>query len=138
MNPAPPLLSASDPSTHSKAERQQHLLERATVSAQHDSNTQADSTNAGLGCGRSCRFPLAADFREESGAGGTALIQNFITTIAVVSDCRSTNECRWRLLSFRHRVREILRAHDAALANTLLLCFRPASRNTLSREMDHD
>src|SRR6266498_1542806 len=137
MNPAPPLLAAADLSSHSEAKRQQHLLERATVIAQHYSNSQVHGTNAGLSCLRSCRFPLAADLRKESCAGRTPLIQNFSATTTVVSNCRSTNERRRQLLSFRQRSRQVLRAHDATLANPGLLRFRPASSNAFTREVDH-
>src|SRR5439155_22166465 len=100
-------------------------------------DSQVHGANSSMGGKMGCGFPLAAYFREKACAGRRFFAEKLVATIAVVPDGRRANQCRRALLGICQRLRQILCAHNPAVADPLLLCFRPTPGYAFYGEMNH-
>jgi hypothetical protein len=94
MDPRNVLATGSDRSSGSEPERKDHAREGAFLGTQDNSDPGDEDAYAGLLCIKGRCFPVAAQVGQEVIAGRGVVINDFITAVAVVSDCAGRDEDR--------------------------------------------
>src|SRR5580700_8285529 len=92
VDPAHPLAAAAKVPAYTQPKRRQHLPERAAVAGEHDTRADLDATDARVDRRLRRTLPLPANICEEARARRTALAQELIRPVAVVTDCRSGDQ----------------------------------------------
>lgn len=118
-------------------ERQQLLLQRPTVAAQHHPGADRDDADLGFGRRRSRGLPLPHDIGQEPRAGRAGLGELLVGAVAVVPDCRARHEHLGRTAQLGESSGQGSSAVDAAVANGRLVLGGPAVvADTGTREID--
>src|SRR5579864_4909525 len=137
-DPRHPLLPAAETTSNAELERREHFRKRATFSGKYDSEAQHDGTDAHGSRAAGFGFPVTANQCEEVRSVGARFGENFVTSVAVVSDCRGDNERLWFLVQPRKRIYEDASSVDAAAAKQLLAFFGPAAvGDSRAAKVDH-
>src|SRR5258708_414403 len=89
LDPAHILAAGSDSPTHAKLEWGDHLGKRASIGGEDHADAKVDDSQARTQGRLGCQLPGYTNPGQEVAAGGTALVEGFVTSIAIESGCRS-------------------------------------------------
>ena len=87
-------MTSADTSADTKAERRQHLGERAPFRAQHDGDARSYDSYSGFARGRCGVLPFAGDVAEEAVTRRRIFGEDLVSAAAVIADGGGADERR--------------------------------------------
>ena len=137
-HPTPVLAATPHDPTDAHAERSQHRFQATTVRTEDDANSQVDHPNPVLASRFARGFPVANEVRQEARPTRSRFSQNFLTTVPVKADRRSTDQRLRRSLELTQGFTEELRRLNATPSQPLLDSDIPTFRsNIFASEMNN-
>jgi hypothetical protein len=137
-DPALPLPAGSELSACADLEEGELLLQRATLSGQHDAGADVRHPDAGVLGGHRCRLPSDADLGEEAAACRAGLVEDLVAPVAVEADGRTGHEDRGRLPELGQRAGQQDGALGPAAQDLELVLVGPAMVADASAGQVHD
>src|SRR5687767_2506077 len=138
-DPAHPLFPVAEASTDAHTKRRQHLRQCAAVFGENYAEPRQYGADSLLRCGRRRFFPLLTNVGQKVVTGCAGFSQQLIATVAIVANCRSTQENRGRVAQCRQCFAQQAGACDAAIENGAFFFAGPtALGNVLACKVDHN
>ena len=136
-DPTHVLIARPDGAAQSQFEGQAHFGECPPVARQDDANARMHGSDTRFCGGTGGPFPSDRDLGEKALAGRAVFGEEFVPSVAVITDGRRGDERAWRRRQLREGLREQGRALHPAVPDTRLLRGCPTSRrDVLAGQMD--